>query len=254
MTKRAVALLVWATLAGCAAAPPAPIVTPSPPVVPRVEPAVPVPAPEREPAPMVEHPPVEPVQPVVPRQAPPPEPEPPAAAPAPAPEALPSTPPSTPPVAALVPAQAPESVEEQQLSALVADLARYSSLPPDEARREVNTVTQTLGRQRTDANRVRLAMLYTLSRAAQDDQRALQLLETVIKSSSAPPGVKQLAGVLHAQITERVRVVREEQQKAAAAIQKLEALRSLERSLLRDRVRGGGGGGAGGGSSGGGGG
>ena len=42
---------------------------------------------------------------------------------------------------------------------------------------------------------------------------------------------------------ERQRAVRDEQQKADAAIQKLEALRAMERSLLRDRVRSGGGGG-----------
>ena len=55
--------------------------------------------------------------------------------------------------------------------------------------------------------------------------------------------MKQLAVVLQAQIAERQRAVRDEQQKADAAIQKLEALRAMERSLLRDRIRGGGGGG-----------
>ncbi len=117
-------------------------------------------------------------------------------------------------------------------------------------------MTQTLARQRTDANRVRLAVLYTLTRAnPQDDQRALQLLDNVAKSGPGSPAVKQIALVLQLQITDRVRAVREEQQKADAAIQKLEALRAMERSLLRDRIRGGGGGaGGGGGSSGGGGG
>jgi uncharacterized membrane protein YgcG len=71
--------------------------------------------------------------------------------------------------------------------------------------------------------------------------------------------VKQVAAVLQAQISERLHAVRDEQQKADAAIQKLEALRAMERSLLRDRVRSGGGaggaaGGSGSGSGGGGGG
>ena len=66
--------------------------------------------------------------------------------------------------------------------------------------------------------------------------------------------MKQLAFVLQAQIAGRQRAVREEQQKADAALQKLEALRQMERSLLRDRTRGGGGGGGSGGGSGGGGG
>ena len=40
--------------------------------------------------------------------------------------------------------------------------------------------------------------------------------------------------------------MRDEQARSEAALQKLEALRAMERSLLRDRVRsGGGGGGAG---------
>ncbi|MEO5702005.1 MAG: hypothetical protein ABIR61_16095 [Casimicrobiaceae bacterium] len=132
------------------------------------------------------------------------------------------------------------------------DLARYAALAAEELRKELNAMSQGLARQRNDANRVRLAMLYTLTRAPQDDQRALQLLENVAKINPNPsPGslaIKHLAGVLQAQVAERIRAVREEQQKADVAIQKLEALRVLERNLLRDRVRSGGGGGAGGGS------
>lgn len=140
---------------------------------------------------------------------------------------------------------------------LLADLQRYAVLPGDDVRREVAALTQILARQRNDATRVRLAMLYTLARTnPQDDQRALQLLDNVAKSGAGSPAVKQLAAVLQVQIAERVRAVRDEQQKGDVAIQKLEALRNMERSLLRDRVRSGGGGGgsSGGGSSGGGGG
>ena len=94
---------------------------------------------------------------------------------------------------------------------------------------------------------MRLAVLYTLTRgSAQDDQRALQLFDTVAKSNPASASIKQLATVLSVQVAERVRAVRDEQARSEAALQKLEALRAMERSLLRDRVRsGGGGGGAG---------
>ena len=106
----------------------------------------------------------------------------------------------------------------------------------------------SLARQRTDVNRVRLAVLYTLVRnSPQDDQRAIQLFENVAKSAPAGSPVRHLAAVLQSQVIERQRAVRDEQQKADAAIQKLEALRAMERSLLRDRVRSGGGGGASGG-------
>jgi len=143
-----------------------------------------------------------------------------------------------------------EPSEEQQLATLVADLNRYATLQEAELRREVGAVTAALNRQRSDPNRIRLAVLYTMSRNPQDDQRALQLLETVAKGNPGSPSMKQLALVLQVQIAERVRAVRDEQAKANDAIQKLEALRAMERSLLRDRVRGGGGGagaGAGGG-------
>jgi hypothetical protein len=100
-------------------------------------------------------------------------------------------------------------------------------------------------------NRIRLAVLYTLLRTSpQDDQRALQLFENVAKNAPAASPMRQLAAVLQAQVVERQRAVHDEQQKADAAIQKLEALRAMERSLLRDRVRSGGGGGGSAGGSG----
>jgi uncharacterized membrane protein YgcG len=204
------------------------------------------------PTPLIEYPPIEPVE-------PPPAPVQPPEEVAPAPVAPPSPPPATvamvaPPVIALPPpiVVRESSAEDQELSALLADLQRYAALPQADAQRELGAVTQVLGRQRTDANRVRLAMLYTLTRGPQDDQRALQLLDNVAKSNPGSPAVKQLAFVLQVQVAGRQRAVREEQLKADAALQKLEALRQMERSLLRDRVRSGGGGGAsGGGGSGG---
>jgi hypothetical protein len=227
--------VAWA-LAGCATPPPAvrPVVQAAP---------VPVAPP---PAPMIEYPPIESVEPPV-IAAPAPVRTPPDAATLPAPE--------TEPVVAPVPTAPAEPTDDQQLASVLADLQRYGAMQGEDVRRELNTVTQTLARQRNDYNRVRLAVLYTLAKTTpQDDQRALQLLDTVAKSNPGPSAVKQLASVLQSQIAERSRAVRDEQQKAEAAIKKLEALRTMERDLLRDRIRGGGGGSSGGGSSGGGGG
>jgi hypothetical protein len=145
-----------------------------------------------------------------------------------------------------------EPTEDQQLVALLADLQRYGTLSPDELRRELASASTALTRQRNDANRVRLAVLYTMLRTTPaDDQRALQLFDNVAKNSPAPTPIKQLAAVLQAQVSERQKAIRDEQQKADKAIQKLEALRDMERSLMRDRVRSGGGGGGGGGGAGG---
>lgn len=158
-----------------------------------------------------------------------------------------------PPAAAPPPSPVPAepTPEEREFAALLADLQRYGTLGADEVRRELAAMTQAVARTRADPNRVRLAVLHTMSRQSpQDDQRAMQLLDTVAKANPGNPALKQLAAVLQAQVAERVRAVRDEQAKSEAALQKLEALRAMERSLLRDRVRsGGGGGGAGSGGN-----
>jgi hypothetical protein len=192
--------------------------------------------------PLVESPPVEPVEPV----EPPPVAEPAPAAPAPAPAPGPAAGnPVDPPAVTTGSPPTPEPTEDQQMIALLADLQRYGTLQNDELKKELAASSQSLARQRTDVNRVRLAVLYTLVRnSPQDDQRAIQLFENVAKNAPAGSPVRHLAAVLQSQVIERQRAVRDEQQKADAAIQKLEALRAMERSLLRDRVRSGGGGGA----------
>jgi len=200
--------------------------------------------------PLIESPPLEPIEPPLPPViiAPPAATNQPAdaahqAATAPT-NASTTSPPIAPPQSSVPPPAPAESTEDQQMIALLADLQRFGTLQNDELKRELALATQALARQRTDANRVRLAVLYTLARSSpQDDQRALQLFENVAKNAPAISPVRQLAAVLQVQVTERQHAVHEEQQKADAAIQKLEALRAMERSLLRDRVRSGGGGG-----------
>jgi hypothetical protein len=190
--------------------------TPPPP---RIEPA-PAPAnePKPEPAPVATEPPPPPV--VIIQQAPP-------AAPA------------------------PVNEEEQQAIALLADLQRYASESGDDLRRELTAANQAVNRARTDANRIRLAVLLTLPGAgAPDDARALTLLDSVVGKSPGTSPVKQLAAVLYAQIAERARGMAEEKKKSAAAQEKLDQLRAVERSLLLERSRNAGGAGGGGGGGG----
>ena len=142
----------------------------------------------------------------------------------------------------------PVNEEEQQAITLLADLQRYSNEGSDELRRELAAATQAVNRARTDANRIRLAVLLTLPGAgAQDDQRALALLESVFGKSAGSSPVKQLAVVLYVQISERARGVGEEKKKTQAAQEKLDQLRAVERSLLLERSRNAGGAGGGGG-------
>lgn len=199
-----------------------------------------------EPAPMIESPPIEAIEPALP--APPPS----VPASNPPTEGTATQPSASPPVIVMAPSTPSEPpTEDQQMLALLSDLQRYGSLQNEELKHELAVATQTFSRQRTDVNRIRLAVLYTLVRASpQDDQRALQLFENVAKSATPTSPIHHLAAVLQAQVVERQRAVRDEQQKADAAIQKLEALRAMERSLFRDRVRSGGGGGGGAGAGG----
>jgi hypothetical protein len=138
--------------------------------------------------------------------------------------------------------------EEQQALSLLVDLQRYAVEAGEDLRRELAAANLALTRTRSDANRIRLAMLLTLPTAGPpDDARALSLLEPVVGRGGNASPMRQIASLLYAQISERARSVREEQRKTAAAQEKLDALRAVERSLLLERSRNAGGGGAGGG-------
>ncbi len=208
-------------------------------------------------APLIEYPPIEPVQ-MPPPVEPTPVPSAPAAADPPRVNA-PATPAQPAAQERIVVAALPPSLpappvvpaEDLEALALMADLARYNGLAGDDVKRELTAMSQTFNRDRNDANRIRLAVLYTLTHSPQDDLRAQQLLDNVARSGGPQTAVKHLAAVLQTQVTERTRALRDESARANEAVQKLEALRQMERSLLRDRVSSGGGG-AGGGAGGGG--
>ncbi len=199
-------------LAGCAAAPPAPM-----PVA-----TAPAPAAAAKPEPLPVTP--VPVPAVVIVQSPP---------------QSPAQPPAAPP---------PVNEEEQQALALLADLQRYAVDSGEDLKRELVAANAALARTRSDANRIRVAMLLTLAAAGPpDDARAQSLLEPVVGRSGNSSPLKQIAVLLYAQIVERARSVREEQKRTLAAQEKLDALRAVERSLLLERSRNAGGGSAGGG-------
>jgi hypothetical protein len=101
-----------------------------------------------------------------------------------------------------------------------------AQLGADEQRKELGTATQTFNRDRSNASRVRLGVLYALPGAAiQDDARALSLLEPVAGGAGA---LKGLAGVIHAQVAERVKV----QKRADQLKEQLDQLRAVERSII----------------------
>lgn len=93
--------------------------------------------------------------------------------------------------------------------------------------REHDTARQAYSRSRTDFSRVRLAMVLSLPNTVFiDEGRALELLEPVGKGGAGQLG--GLASLLSAQIQERRRL----DANAQGLQQKLDALRTLERSMI----------------------
>ena len=143
------------------------------------------------------------------------------AEPAPEPTPEPVTQPSDPPPAPLV--RRPVSDAETLLSYF----SQLRKLSTPELAREHDIARQAYGGARSDYNRVRLAMIMTLPNTAfYDEPRALDLLEPLARNSGAP--LSGLALLLASQLQERKRL----DANAQALQQKLDALKSLERSLI----------------------
>ena len=154
------------------------------------------------------------------------------------------TPPAPPPkVERTVPAE----VKTSELDALIAEFERLRRLPPADAAREQEVARQAFSQSRSDAARLKLAMAGSLPGSAPaEEQRALELLDPLVKNPSA--ALHGIAYLLSAFIQEQRRLAslvqglqqnaqtlqqnnQVLQQSVHGLQQKLDALRTLERSL-----------------------
>ncbi len=131
-----------------------------------------------------------------------------------------------------------ENRESRQVIELIAYTQRVAALQADDQQRELNASTQMLSKDRGAYGRVRLALLLALPGTAfNDDTRAAGLLESLAgaAASEAPPGpMQQFAGLLYAQINERLR----EQRRTVQLKEQLEALKAVERNIIeREQAR-----------------
>ncbi len=147
------------------------------------------------------------------------------------------------------PAPAPSVADDVIVSSqIVAEVVRALSGGGDSLRRENASAVAAWGRARTEANRLRVALMAIITSAGPaDDQRALSLLEPFLARGAEPSMFKSVAELVAVPLLEKARLVREEQKKTEAARaqaeaskkeldvvqQKLEALRQLERSLSK---------------------
>jgi hypothetical protein len=110
---------------------------------------------------------------------------------------------------------------------LLAYFEQVRKLPAADLGKEHEAVRQAFLSARSDFSRVRLAMLLSLpGTAVSDEPRALELLDPVTKNPGAQ--LHRLAVLLAANLQERKRL----DANAQGLQQKLDALRSLERSMI----------------------
>ncbi len=141
------------------------------------------------------------------------------------------------------PPPAPEPLklpdEQEQSLTLLLEMTRTVGVPADELRKEYAAAQTAFNKERTAINRLRYAWLAALLGPAAGDEARLQgLLEPLVAKGglAASHPLRPLVEVLLAQIAERNRQLREEQKRADALQQKLDALKAIEKQLL-DRER-----------------
>ena len=143
-----------------------------------------------------------------------------------------------------LPTPAPEPLklpeDQEQSLALLLEMTRAASASADELRKEFIAAQNTFNKDKSSVNRLRYAWFSALlGPAAGDDVRLSGLLEPLAAKTggllSTHP-LRPVAELMLAQISERTRQVREEQKRADALQQKLDALKAIEKQLL-DRER-----------------
>jgi hypothetical protein len=128
-----------------------------------------------------------------------------------------------------------EERESRQVVELIGYSQRVAALQADEQQRELNASSQIFSKERGTYGRVRLALLLSLPGTAfNDDAKAVGLLEPLASGETASGPMQQFAGLLYAQIAERLR----EQRRATQLKEQLDALKDVERKIMeREQAR-----------------
>jgi len=129
-----------------------------------------------------------------------------------------------------------ERDESRQVVALIDYTHIVARLLPEEQQRELNASSQMFSKDRSDYARVRLALLLALPGTAfGDESKAASMLEPLAGAAPQSPGpLRQFAGLLYAQVSERLR----EQRRATQLKEQLDALKAIERKIIeREQAR-----------------
>jgi len=129
-----------------------------------------------------------------------------------------------------------ERDESRQVIALIDYTYIVARLLPEEQQRELNASSRMFSKDRSDYGRVRLALLLSLPGTAfGDESKAAGLLEPLAGAAPQSPGpLRQFAGLLYGQVSERLR----EQRRATQLKEQLDALKAIERKIIeREQAR-----------------
>lgn len=143
-----------------------------------------------------------------------------------------------------LPTPAPEPLklpeDQEQSLVLLLEMTRVASASADDLRKEFTGAQSAFNRDKSSVNRLRFAWLSALlGPAAGDDARLSGLVEPLVAKTGGlalTHPLRPVADLIFTQISERTRQVREEQKRADALQQKLDALKAIEKQLL-DRER-----------------
>src|SRR5581483_2428858 len=129
-----------------------------------------------------------------------------------------------------------EDSESRDVLVLIAQANRFSGLQADEQKKDVNSANQSFARDRSPAARMRLALLLSLpGTSVTDETRALQLLEPLVAGGPPKGMLRQFAGLVYTDVSERVREQRRSallREQSAQMKEQLDALRAIERSII----------------------
>jgi hypothetical protein len=132
-------------------------------------------------------------------------------------------------------ASARDERESKQVMELIGYAHRVAALPTEDQQRELNASSQIFSKDRGAYGRVRLALVLLLPGTAFcDEPKAAGLLEPLVSKDAAAGPMQQFAGLLYAQLNERVR----EQRRTTQLKEQLDALKEVERRIIeREQTR-----------------
>lgn len=140
-------------------------------------------------------------------------------------------------------------IKADEVALVLGFFQRIRDMSHDSLSAEYALVTQALAKHRSDSNRLKLAILFSLPHAAfRDDGRAVALAEETLANKSIEPELRPLALYIAVVATEQKRQevryhlvsqkLREEERRAETRQQKLNALKTIEKDLIsREQIK-----------------